>query len=179
MHVGLDKLRDTVTQVEQLQLHQSLALKRAQLEAKNAQANERLKRMVAEQQEAERRKAASIEIQEALREQDKHTAIRRKTVVAELAEAEPAVIDAHGAIKKTQLSEVRAMANPPEAVKMAMESVCTVIGFRIDGWKTVQQILRHDDFIPSIVNFDTNPTNDKGHTRSPPPRVPQQAHVQF
>ena len=163
MHVGLDKLRDTVTQVEQLR--QSLALKRAQLEAKNAEANEKLKRMVAEQQEAERRKAASIEIQEALREQDKYIAIRRKTVMAELAEAEPAVIDAQAAvkgIKKTQLSEVRTMANPPEAVKMAMESVCTVIGFRIDSWKAVQQILRRDDFIPSIVNFDTTRQMTKG-----------------
>jgi len=163
LHVGLDKLRDTVTQVEQLR--QSLALKRAQLEAKNAEANEKLKRMVAEQQEAERRKAASIEIQEALREQDKYIAIRRKTVMAELAEAEPAVIDAQAAvkgIKKTQLSEVRTMANPPEAVKMAMESVCTVIGFRIDSWKAVQQILRRDDFIPSIVNFDTTRQMTKG-----------------
>ena len=163
LHVGLDKLRDTVTQVEQLR--QSLALKRAQLEAKNAEANEKLKRMVAEQQEAERRKAASIEIQEALREQDKHIAIRRKTVMAELAEAEPAVIDAQAAvkgIKKTQLSEVRTMANPPEAVKLAMESVCTVLGFRIDSWKTVQQILRREDFIQSIVNFDTTRQMTKG-----------------
>ena len=147
------------------QLRQSLALKRAQLEAKDAEANEKLKRMVAEQQEAKHRKAASIEIQEALREQNKYIAIRRKTVMAELAEAAPAVIDAQAAvkgIKKTQLSEVRTMANPPEAVKMAMESVCTVIGFRIDSWKAVQQILRRDDFIQSIVNFDTTRQMTKG-----------------
>ena len=114
LHVGLAKLRDTVIQVEQL--CQTLTLKRAQLEA-----NEKLKRMVAEQQEVECWKAASIEIQEAPREQDKYVAIRRKTVMAELAGAEPAVIDAQAAvkgIKKTRLSEVRTMANPPEAVKL-------------------------------------------------------------
>lgn len=58
LHVGLDKLRDTVTQVEELR--KSLAIKRTQLEAKDAQANEKLKRMVADQQEAEQKKAASI-----------------------------------------------------------------------------------------------------------------------
>ena len=36
LHVGLDKLRDTVTQVEDLR--KSLAIKRSQLEAKNAEA---------------------------------------------------------------------------------------------------------------------------------------------
>ncbi|KAF8321764.1 dynein heavy chain protein 1 [Clavulina sp. PMI_390] len=157
LHVGLDKLRDTVTQVEQLR--QSLALKRAQLETKNAEANEKLKRMVAEQQEAEHKKSESIKIQEALREQDKNIAIRKQSAEAELAEAEPAVYDAQSAvqgIKKTQLSEVRSMGNPPEAVKLAMESVCTVLGFRIENWKSVQTILRRDDFIQSILNFNTD-----------------------
>lgn len=156
LHVGLDKLRDTVTQVEELR--QSLALKRAQLEAKDAEANEKLKRMVSEQQEAEQKKAASIEIQAALVEQDRNIEQRRAIVMADLADAEPAVIEAQAAvsgIKKQHLSEVRSMTNPPEAVKLAMESVCTTLGYRIENWKTVQGILRKDDFIQSIVNFDT------------------------
>ncbi len=68
LHVGLDKLQDTVQQVEELR--KSLAIKRAQLEAKDAEANEKLKRMVADQQEAEQKKIASIEIQAALAEQE-------------------------------------------------------------------------------------------------------------
>ena len=59
-------------------------------------------------------------------------------------------------IKKQHLTEVRSMANPPPAVKLAMESVCTMLGHQMDGWKTVQQIIRRDDFISSIVNFDTD-----------------------
>ena len=73
LHVGLDKLRDTVTQVEELR--KSLAIKRTQLEAKNAEANEKLKQMVSDQQEAEQKIAASIEIQAALVEQDKQESI--------------------------------------------------------------------------------------------------------
>ncbi|KAI0828245.1 dynein heavy chain [Trametes gibbosa] len=156
LHVGLDKLRETVEQVEELR--KSLAIKRTQLEAKNAEANEKLKRMVADQQEAEQKKAASIEIQAALVEQDKNIKQRREIVMADLADAEPAVLDAQAAvssIKRQHLQEVRTMANPPEAVKSAMESVCTLLGHKIDSWRTVQGIIRRDDFIQRIVNFDT------------------------
>ncbi|KAI6045169.1 dynein heavy chain protein 1 [Pisolithus marmoratus] len=163
LHVGLDKLRDTVTQVEELR--KSLAIKRSQLEAKDAEANEKLKRMVADQQEAEQKKAASIEIQAALVEQDKKIAQRRAVVMADLADAEPAVLEAQSAvsnIKRQHLQEVRTMANPPEAVKLAMESVCTLLGHKIDSWRTVQGIIRRDDFIQRIVNFDTTNQMTKG-----------------
>ncbi|KAG1889346.1 dynein heavy chain and region D6 of dynein motor-domain-containing protein [Suillus subluteus] len=147
LHVGLDKLKDTVTQVEELR------------KTKDAEANEKLRRMVADQQEAEQKKTASIEIQAALVEQDKNIAQRRSVVMADLADAEPAVLDAQSAvssIKRQHLQEVRTMANPPEAVKLAMESVCTLLGHKIDSWRTVQGIIRRDDFIQRIVNFDTN-----------------------
>ncbi|SCV72617.1 BQ2448_4154 [Microbotryum intermedium] len=156
LNVGLDKLRTTVVQVEELR--KSLAIKRGQLEAKNAEANDKLKRMVADQQDAEQKKVASIEMQAALERQKKEIAERKSLVMGELADAEPAVEEAQSAvsnIKKQQLTEVRSMANPPEAVKLAMESVCTILGFQIDSWKTVQSIIRRDDFIASIVNFDT------------------------
>jgi dynein heavy chain 1 len=156
LNVGLDKLRSTVVQVEELR--KSLAIKRAQLETKNAEANEKLQRMVADQQEAEQQKTASVKIQGQLAEQDRAIEERRAVVLQDLAEAEPAVLDAQAAvsnIKKQHLTEVRSMANPPEAVKLAMESVCTVLGHRIESWKTVQGIIRRDDFIASIVHFDT------------------------
>ncbi|KAF8060992.1 dynein heavy chain protein 1 [Lyophyllum atratum] len=156
LHVGLDKLKDTVAQVEELR--KSLAIKRSQLEAKDAEANDKLKRMVADQQEAEQKKAASIEIQAALVDQDRHIEERRAVVMADLADAEPAVVEAQSAvsnIKRQYLQEVRVMANPPEVVKIAMESVCTILGHKIDSWRTIQGIIRRDDFIQRIVNFDT------------------------
>lgn len=152
-----------MTQVEELR--KSLAIKRSQLEAKDAEANEKLKRMVADQQEAEQKKAASIQIQAALVEQDHKIAQRRAVVMADLADAEPAVLEAQSAvsnIKRQHLQEVRTMANPPEAVKLAMESVCTLLGHKIDGWRTVQGIIRRDDFIQRIVNFDTTNHMTKG-----------------
>ncbi|WVQ81477.1 hypothetical protein IAT38_003601 [Cryptococcus sp. DSM 104549] len=156
LNVGLDKLRETVSQVEELR--HSLAAKSSQLEAKNAEANQKLKQMVTDQQEAEAKKAASIEIQAALEGQDEFIRQRTAIVQEDLAQAEPAVLEALAAvgnIKKQHLSEVRSMANPPEAVKLAMESACTVLGHQIDSWRTVQGIIRRDDFISSIQNFDT------------------------
>lgn len=156
VNVGLEKLRETVQQVDELR--KGLAAKRIQLEAKNNEANDKLRRMVADQQDAEQKKVASIEMSGALEKQKAAIAQRREAVMYELADAEPAVEDAQAAvsnIKKQQLTEVRSMANPPEAVKLSMEAVCILLGHKIDGWKAVQGILRSDTFIASIVNYDT------------------------
>ncbi|KAF9438119.1 hypothetical protein BGZ76_009650 [Entomortierella beljakovae] len=156
LNVGLDKLKDTVVKVEELR--KSLAVKKNELELKNRQANDKLQKMVADQQEAEKKKATSIEIQAALETQNKEIAKRTAAVMADLANAEPAVLEAQKAvtdIKRAHLTEVRAMGNPPEIVKLAMESVCTLLGNKLDSWKTVQGIIRREDFIASIVNFDT------------------------
>ncbi|KAI9173154.1 dynein heavy chain [Blastocladiella emersonii ATCC 22665] len=157
LNVGLDKLNDTVKQVEELR--GSLAIKKYELERKDQLANEKLKRMVAEQNEAEKKKSASQEMSKMLESQTLDIQQRREVVMADLAEAEPAVQEAQRSvqgIKKQQLTEVRSMGNPPEAVKMAMESVCTLLGHQIDSWKSVQAVIRREDFIASIINFDTD-----------------------
>ncbi|KAI9204677.1 dynein heavy chain [Polychytrium aggregatum] len=162
LNVGLDKLRDTVIKVEELR--KSLAVKKAELENKNKLANEKLQKMVADQQEAEQKKAAGLKIQEDIERQNIAIEERRTTVQGDLEKAEPAVIEAQKSvsnIKKNHLTEVRSMANPPESVRIAVESVCVLLGHKVDSWKTVQGILRRDDFISSIVNFDTNKMNTK------------------
>ncbi|KZP00669.1 dynein heavy chain protein 1 [Calocera viscosa TUFC12733] len=156
LHVGLDKLRDTVTQVEELR--KSLAIKRTQLTDKDAQANEKLRQMVDDQRVAEERKSESVRVQQEIHRQERYIQEQRKKVMADLAGAEPAVQDAKESvtqIRRTQLTEVRSMTNPPETVKLAMESVCTLLGHKIDSWKAVQGIIRRDDFISNIVRFDT------------------------
>jgi dynein heavy chain 1 len=157
LNVGVEKLRDTVSTVEEMR--GSLAIKKAELEQKTDQANEKLKKMVGDQQQAEKKKADSLKLQQEIAVQDIEIEKRKKVVVSDLAEAEPAVLVAQqcvSSIKKQHLTEVRSMGNPPEAVKMAMESVCTLLGFKIDSWKSVQSILRRDDFISSIVGYDTD-----------------------
>ncbi|KAI9761019.1 MAG: hypothetical protein M4579_001282 [Chaenotheca gracillima] len=163
LNVGLEKLRDTVDKVRDLRV--SLADKKSQLEKKDAEANEKLQRMVADQREAEQRKATSLEIQAALEKQEEEVARRKEVVLSDLANAEPAVLEAQKSvsnIKRQQLTEVRSMGSPPSGVKLALEAVCTLLGHRVDSWKTIQGIVRRDDFIASIVNYD----NDKQMTRN-------------
>lgn len=157
LNVGLDKLRVTVEQVEQLRV--GLAAKESLLQQKDEQANAKLRQMVDDQQAAETKRSASIQMQDALTKQNRLIAERRSEVMEELADAEPAVQEAAAAvgnIKKQHLSEVRSMSNPPESVKLAMESACSVLGHQIDSWKTVQSLIRREDFISSIQNFKTD-----------------------
>lgn len=163
LNVGLDKLMDTVDKVSDLR--KSLAQKKTQLEMKDTEANEKLQRMVADQQEAEQRKAASLEVQGALEKQEQEVASRKEVVLGDLARAEPAVLEAQKSvsnIKRQHLTEVRSMGNPPAGVRLALESVCTLLGHKVDSWKTIQGIIRRDDFIASIVNYD----NERQMTRS-------------
>jgi dynein heavy chain 1 len=155
LNVGLDKLRETVEKVSELK--KSLAEKKSELEKKDAEAGEKLQRMVADQREAEQRRATSLEVQVALERQEKIVAERREVVMNDLANAEPAVLEAQRSvsnIKRQQLTEVRSMQNPPAGVKLALESVCTLLGHKVPDWKTIVSIVRKDDFIASIVNYD-------------------------
>ncbi|PHH90699.1 hypothetical protein CDD83_2886 [Cordyceps sp. RAO-2017] len=155
LNVGLEKLRDTVDKVRDLRA--SLAEKKTRLEQKDAEANEKLQRMVADQREAEQRKNTSLEIQAALERQEAEVATRRRVVLEDLARAEPAVEEAKASvsnIKRQHLTEVRSMGNPPQGVRLALDAVCTLLGHRINDWKAVQAVVRRDDFIASIIMFD-------------------------
>ncbi|KAI8619674.1 dynein heavy chain [Chytriomyces sp. MP71] len=162
INVGLDKMKDTVLKVEELR--KSLAIKKAELEEKNTLANEKLKKMVTGQNEAEQQKAIAIKMQEEIAKQSIMIEERSGIVKADLANAEPAVEEAQKAvsgIKKSDLNEVQSMANPPEKVKLAMESVCILLGGKVDSWKAVQQIIKKADFIPNIVNYNTDKMSKK------------------
>ncbi|KAL1836345.1 hypothetical protein VTJ49DRAFT_5263 [Mycothermus thermophilus] len=163
LNVGLEKLRDTVDKVRDLRV--SLAEKKAQLEQKDAEANEKLQRMVADQREAEQRRTTSLEIQKALERQEAEVASRKKIVLEDLARAEPAVEEAKASvsnIKRQHLTEVRSMGAPPQGVRLALESVCTLLGHKVSEWKQIQAVVRRDDFIASIIGFN----NEKQMTRA-------------
>ncbi|KAJ2583355.1 dynein heavy chain, partial [Coemansia sp. RSA 1836] len=158
VHVGLERLQATVAQVEELRV--ALAATGAELAAKNQQATDKLQQIVRDQQEAEQQQRASIALQAEVSAARTAIAERQRVVGHDLARAEPAVEEAQRAvsnIKKQHLSEVRAMANPPSGVKLALEAVCTLLGHRTGGdWKALQAVVRRDDFIASIVGFDTD-----------------------
>ncbi len=82
INVGLNKIAETVAQVEEMQ--KSLAVKSAELQAKNNEANDKLKQMVKDQQEAEKQKQQSQEIRKLVEQQTKEIAAKRTEVMADL-----------------------------------------------------------------------------------------------
>lgn len=153
--IGLDKLRETVIQVNELKHH--LSKKKEYLALKDQEAKTMLNKMLTDQNEAERKQEFSVATQEELSKQEVEIEMRRSEVMKDLELAEPAVIEAQRGvqnIKKQHLTEIRSMSNPPAAVKMTMEAVCILIGYEVSSWRDVQLIVRRDDFIANIVSFD-------------------------
>ncbi|KAF2672450.1 cytoplasmic dynein-like protein 1 heavy chain 1 [Microthyrium microscopicum] len=163
INVGLDKLRDTKEKVEDL--NAELAEKRTQLKKKGREAEEKLTTIISDEKTAEKEKRGSEEVQIALQKQQREVAEREAVVREDLAKAEPAVAEAKrsvGNIKKAQLQEIRGMTRPPMGVKLTVESVCMILGHKQTDWNTLMTIMRRDDFIASIVNYD----NDSQMTKS-------------
>ncbi|XP_019853431.1 PREDICTED: cytoplasmic dynein 1 heavy chain 1-like isoform X1 [Amphimedon queenslandica] len=166
LNVGLQKIRETVEQVEELQA--SLSIKKNELEQKNTLANQKLKQMVHDQQEAEKKKITSQEIQEALKVQTHDIAQKKDIVLNDLSKVEPAVKEAQQAvkgIKKSHLVEVRALNNPHQVIKMALESICMLIGEPYTDWKSIRQIIMKENFIPTIANFSTEDITDDARNK--------------
>jgi len=59
-------------------------------------------------------------------------------------------------IKKQHLVEVRSMGNPPTAVKIALESICLLLGENAQDWKAIRSVIVRENFINTIVNFSTD-----------------------
>lgn len=163
LNVGLNKIAETVEQVEEMQ--KTLAVKSQELNEKNEAANAKLRQMIKDQQEAEKKKVQSQEIQAALEKQTVQIAEKRENVMVDLAQVEPAVIDAQNAVKsirKQYLVEIRAMGNPPALVKVALESICLLLGENATDWKSIRAVVMRENFINSIVqNFSTEDITDE------------------
>lgn len=48
------------------------------------------------------------------------------------------------------------MANPPAVVKLALESICLLLGENAGDWKSIRAVIMRDNFINTVVsNFNT------------------------
>ncbi|GLD93495.1 hypothetical protein PINS_up002087 [Pythium insidiosum] len=156
LNVGVQKLKATHEQVAELQ--KQLAIKERELKKKDAEANEKLQQMIREQNEAQEKKKETEKLAADLATRDEEISSRKKVVEADLAEAEPALLDAQASvnsIRKSQLDEIRALARPPNAVKMTLEAVAIMLGETSLDWADLRKFIRRDDFISQVVNFDS------------------------
>jgi dynein heavy chain 1 len=152
---GVVKLKETVLTVSQQR--KELGEKQSCLQEKEKEAHKMLNRILDDQNLSERKKEASIAIKETLSRQDVLIEKRRQEVMRDLELAEPAVLEARAGvqnIKKQHLTELRSMSSPPATIQLILESVCVLLGYNVQTWRDVQSVIRKDDFIYNIVNFD-------------------------
>lgn len=155
IRTGLQKLLETQDQV--FELNKELTVKKEILRHKDQEANQKLTLMVEKQNEAEQRKTVAENLTCELEVQTHEITVRKEVVEKELAEAEPALQSAKQSvqsIRKTQLDELRNLTRPPPAVRVTMEMVCVMMGENGADWNEVRKIIRREDFIPTVVNFD-------------------------
>ncbi|KAI1728166.1 dynein heavy chain and region d6 of dynein motor domain-containing protein [Ditylenchus destructor] len=158
LNIGLQKIRETQDQIKELQV--SLKQKGVELVDKQEAANAKLQQMLADQRDAEKEKQHSENLQQELKKQLEEIAETKKKVGTELLQVEPTVEEAKNAvkgIKKAQLVELKSMNAPPPAVKLAMESICLLLGEDVGtDWKAIRQLIVKEDFITRILQFDTD-----------------------
>ena len=120
---GLRAIEQTRRRVSELQIELAEADK--ELARKNDEANERLKLIVSRQHEAEEERGKAERLAATLAEARREIASQQEAAGAELAAVEPelAARAAVRSIKKENLNEVRALACPPELIKLALEAV--------------------------------------------------------
>lgn len=131
--------------------------KDAVLQQKDEEANRKLNQMLEKQNEAEQRKLVAEELTRELNKQNEEIRVRKEVVQNELSEAEPALESAKQSvqnIRKSQLDEVRALGRPPAAVQLTMEMVSVMLGEKSTDWTEIRKVIRRDDFISLVVNFD-------------------------
>lgn len=157
LHVGLGKLHETEEQVRVLR--EQVSQKRVELDAANEAAQEKLKQIVEKKELATKNQETSMKLAEQLKVQYGEIAEKRARVNHELNQVEPLLLEAKNSVKqinKAQLNEMRAMIKPPINVQLTIQAVCCLLGEDSSSWKEIQKAIRKEDFISSIVNFQTS-----------------------
>jgi hypothetical protein len=158
LNVGLRRLTDTAAEVQALQTQ--LAAQNRELTAKNVEANEKLKQMVADQQVAEEKRRASVALQAQLDERNVEIQKQKASAYADLEKAEPALINAQqavSAIQKKHLDELRALPKPPDKVRWTLEAVAMMLEgkpVKLD-WADIRKLVSAGDFVTRVAQFDS------------------------
>ena len=155
VNAGLSKLKQTQENVAELKT--GLAAKTIELREKETLANNKLQQMVADQNEAQKRKEEAEKMSVEVDRQQVAIAERKEKAQRELDEAEPALISAQNSVKgvkKKDLDELRNLKNPPKNIKLTLECVAIMLGEKSVEWTDIRKLLAKTDFIPNILKFD-------------------------
>lgn len=162
INIGLEKLRLTHEQVRVLE--EGLGVKEKELREKEAEANSKLQQMIADQNIAENQKKEADKMTDEVNKQQEEISKRQEEAKRELDQAEPALINAQESVKsirKAQLDEIRALARPPDNVRLTLEAVAIMMGERKLDWGTIRGMINKREFIPGILDFNLDLLGDR------------------
>uniref|UniRef100_A0A3B1KJE1 Dynein axonemal heavy chain 11 n=1 Tax=Astyanax mexicanus TaxID=7994 RepID=A0A3B1KJE1_ASTMX len=161
LHSGLQKLKTTAVQVEELKA--KLNSQEVDLNVKNGAA-EALISKIGQQTErvSQKRRDADLEEQKVAAIQAEVT-LRQRDCENDLAKAEPALEAATTALNtlnKVNLTELKTFPNPPKAVMNVLAAVMVLLAPRgripkERGWKAARAFMgKVDDFLQALVSYD-------------------------
>merc|ERR1711865_338932 len=159
--LGVNKLEETNTVVNSLQ--KDLTKLQPELKEKAKEAEELLKRVAIEKEEAEIvRIRVSADEAEVKIQAEEVTAITQDAQ-KDLDKALPALkgaIKALNALNKSDLQELKAFTNPPPAVALVMEAVNILLGKKPD-WKEAKLTLGMMDLMDQLKSYDKDNIESK------------------
>lgn len=162
LNVGLEKIKDTFLAVEEEQ--QKMAVEEQKLQEMNNRANDKMKEVMLNRERTQKKQEESEKLEATLVQKQEQVKKNTTDVEHELAEVEPALQEAKTAvegIEKRHLQELKALGNPPPAVKLALEAVLCMLGEQNTDWKYIRSYITRDDFISSILHFNPDSVTPK------------------
>lgn len=95
----------------------------------------------------------------------------RKIITVEKQEAEeilnqalPALLEAKEALSnlnKTDITEIRSFASPPEPVQVVTECIAILLGYKEVNWKVAKQMMSDPKFLSSLKGLNVNAITSK------------------
>lgn len=166
--LGLNKLSYAANQI--LDMQKSLAEYQPQLEEMTQKAAEMTKQIALETIEVEKASALVRTDEKVAHQQAEVAQILKSECEAELAQAIPILEDAISALntlKPSDITLVKSMKNPPDAIKLVMAAVCVIKDVKpdripdpstgrktLDYWGPSKRILGDMNFLQTLKEFD-------------------------
>ncbi|KAM6202712.1 dynein axonemal heavy chain 11 isoform 2-T2 [Rhynchocyon petersi] len=158
---GIQKLKTTASQVEDLQAR--LASQEAELQLRNLDAEALITKIGLQTEKVSREKAIADAEEQKVAAIQTEVSQKQRECEADLLKAEPALVAATAALNtlnRVNLTELKAFPNPPNAVTNVTAAVMVLLAPRgrvpkDRSWKAAKVFMgKVDDFLQALINYD-------------------------
>lgn len=157
LQAGLNKPGEAEATVDTLS--REAEEQRVLLQHKQSQADKALQGITVAMQKASESKKEVEQLQSKLGREEQDLNVQKGSIEAELSEIQPQIDAAREAvshIKKDNITELRSLKMPPDAIRDVLEGVLRIMGFSDLSWNAMRQFLGQRSIKDNIVNFDAH-----------------------